>query len=380
VPQYRFAGTGPAAAVGAAALWIGDRVRRRGLGLLLVWALSGGAAVMLLLIGAAVPAHRLLAFAFGIPILVCAGIVSAARLLATRVPAAGPALGAIVVLAALSGVAFLGYRVWSPTVPWLKAEPYVESATAGEYLSLIGGDRPAIFVIDEPAQATGAVNLPFRVIRSALPGDQVKRTYVYLGNADLLLQGKKTVIPGNSRYNLVSRHFFAGLQPILDENPIVIALRTYNRHFAQLATAHPNQMLTEDMLLLRGPPPPTPIQHPPAPRPHSTVWFAAVTAAVLTVLFLVGLGWSMALVPGTAFVRAAMAPSFGVATLAIAGLLAGRLGLPLSGGGGLGVALATLLAGAAVAGARSRSWYGGAQTTKIKAEAAAPSGSPSPRG
>ena len=112
----------------------GDRGRRRGLALAAVWALSGGAAVAALGAGLAVPAHRILAFAYGIPILVAAGIVGLAAWLAARVPAAG----AVVVLAALAGVAFLGYRVWSPTIPWLKAEPYTEAQAAGNYLARFG--------------------------------------------------------------------------------------------------------------------------------------------------------------------------------------------------------------------------------------------------
>ena len=51
-----------------------------------------------------------------------------------------------------------------------------------------------VFVLDVPAQAIGAVNLPFRIIRSALPGDEIARSYVYVGNVEALLGGGPTIV------------------------------------------------------------------------------------------------------------------------------------------------------------------------------------------
>ena len=362
VPQYRFWAVGPAAAIGAWSLWRGgDRVRRRGLGLALVWALSGGAAVVALAIGLAVPAHRILAFAYGIPILVAAGIVGVGAWLATRVPPAG----ALVVLAALAGTAFLGYRVWSPTIPWLKAEPYTEAQAAGDYLAQVRGDHPVIFVIDEPAEATGAVNLPFRVIRSALPGGLVKRTFVYIGDVDELLAGRKTRIPGDPKFNLVSRHFFAGVRPELSHDPIVLAIRAYDRHFPSAGSGV--DLPTPNLYVARGPTPAHPVLQPSPPPPHSNAWFAAVTAATLAVLFFAGLGWSIALVPGSALVRSSLAPAFGIAVLVLAALVAGRANIGLNDGSGVAVAVAATAIG----------WVA-AVVPGIRAGSAAPSGSPSP--
>jgi hypothetical protein len=362
VPQYRFWATGPASAIGAGALWRGgDRVRRRGLGLAVVWGLSGGAAVAALAVGLAVPAHRILAFAFGIPILVAAGIVGAGTWVARRVPPAG----ALLVLAALAGTAFLGYRVWSPTIPWLKAEPYTEAQAAGSYLARIGGDHPVIFVIDEPARATGAVNLPFRVIRSGLPGGLVKRTFVYIGNVDELLAGRKTRIRGDPKFNLVSRHFFAGVRPELSRDPIVLAIRAYDRHFPRPGPGV--DLPTANLYVARGPAPANPVLQPAPPSPHSNAWLAAVTAATLAVLFLTGLGWSIALVPGSALVRASLAPAFGIAVLTLAALVAGRANVGLNTGSGVAVALAAAAIG-----------WAAAAVPSIRAGSAAPSGSPSP--
>src|SRR5205085_1430102 len=182
--------------------------------------------------------------------------------------------------------------------------------------------HPVIFVIDEPAKATGAVNLPFRVIRSALPGTLVKRTFVFIGNMNDLLAGKKTRIPGDPKFNLVSRHFFAGVRPELSHDPIVLAIRAYDRDFPSAASGV--DLPTANLYVARGPAPAHPILQPAPPSPHSNTWFAAVTAATLAVLFLAGLGWSIALVPGSALVRSALAPAFGIAVLVLAALVAGR--------------------------------------------------------
>ena len=74
-------------------------------------------------------------------------------------------------------------------------------------------------------------------------------------------------------------------------------------------------------------------------------WLALLSAAVLAILVVAGLGWSIALVPGSLLMGVSLAPSFGIAVLVLAGLIAGRLGIPLHGAPGVGVVIAGASAG-----------------------------------
>ncbi|MFN2543676.1 MAG: hypothetical protein ABR600_03765 [Actinomycetota bacterium] len=345
VPSYRFWATGPAAALGARLLWRGDHVRRRGLALAVVWAGAGAGAVVLLLMGVAAPAHRILAFAFGIPILVAAAAVGLARLLAVRLAVVGAVIGAAVVLAALAGQAFLGHRVWASQTPWAEPDGFIQAGTAGNYLKEVGGDRPAVFVIDRPTGLRSRVNLPFRVIRSAVPVDQIRRTYVYLGTVDDLLAGRPTTIAGNADFNELSQEFFDGLRPVLSRDPIVLTVDAFNQHFGALAKADPSALIAPGVLLVRGPAPTDTVAEPVPPQPHSNAWLAALTAAILAILFVAGIGWSVTLASGPLAVRAALAPAFGIAALALAGLLADQGGVGSSGASGVAVVSITAAAG-----------------------------------
>jgi hypothetical protein len=355
VPRYRFWALGPAAALGIPALRSKESQRRRGLWLLLIWALGGAAAVALVQAGAAIPAHRILAFSLAIPILATAAFVGFGRIAARRAATAGRVAGAVVILAGLAGSAFLGHRVWSSTVPWVDREQFAQSQLAGRYLETVHTDRPVIFVIDVPASTIGAVNLPFRIIRSALPGDVVRRTYVYLGDVDALLAGRPTLIPGDpTDFGELSQTFLDGVRPVLDEHPMVLVLRRFDRQFNRSAADAPDRVIDNDLLVVRGPLPDHSIAPPPPRRPHSNWWLAGTTALALAILLLAGSGWSMALLPGNTAISVALAPAFGIATLVLAGVIEGRLGFSLGGAAGICVMTVTTAAGWAARAASNR--------------------------
>ena len=88
------------------------------------------------------------------------------------------------------------------------------------------------------------------------------------------------------------------------------------------------------------------------------------TTALLLLLFVAGIGWSVGLVPAGALARAGAAPAFGVATLVLSGLVAGTLGFRLTGGSGIAIAASSATAGwivAALRGGRARTLLPGAR-------------------
>lgn len=103
------------------------------------------------------------------------------------------------------------------------------------------------------------------------------------------------------------------------------------------------EALSPELIVLRGPVPaewrPPPAE---APGPPSAARLAAHLALVLGLLWVVGAGWAVSLLPGEWLVRAALAPALGLAAVVCGGLLAGRLGV--DGLETAGVALAALLA------------------------------------
>ena len=165
----------------------------------------------------------------------------------------------------------------------------------------------------------------------------------------------------------MSRHFFAGVRPELGRDPIVLAIRAYDRHFPVPGPGV--DLPTSNLYVAKGPRPTAPVVQPAPPSPHSNAWLAAVTAATLAVLFVAGLGWAIALVPGSALVRASLAPAFGIAVLVLAALVAGRGGIGLIGASGVAVAVAAAALG-----------WAAAALARLRAASAAPSDSPSPPG
>jgi hypothetical protein len=81
---------------------------------------------------------------------------------------------------------------------------------------------------------------------------------------------------------------------------------------------------------------------PDPPRNASLVGLAVLTLLGLSAA---GVGWSGSLLPAGWLERVACAPAFGIASLALGGYEADRLGFRLTGASGVGVALAVTVLG-----------------------------------
>ncbi|MDP9342810.1 MAG: hypothetical protein M3Q23_12115 [Actinomycetota bacterium] len=366
-PAYRFQAFGPAAGAGAVATAFPATPRRlRGLALLLVWALSAPAAVVALHAGFGAPAHRLIAFALAIPVLV-AGLVVAVARAAGHVRWVGRPLGAVVVLAALAGLALLAHGVWFDrahpvwdvyplrTYPATQEQATAQARTAGSYLRRYGSGRPVVFVVQpSPTGNSLAVGVAAAgIIRDALPPQDILTTAFFLGRVEDLLAGRPTIEPANRRFDRVALRFWAGVQEV-GPHPIVIELAAFNPSPAAGRTAVPGHAISPGVLVVEGPQPAAELPAAATPRRPSTFGLAVLVLGIVAGLAGAGSGWAAALVPGGWLARASLSPALGLVVLSIAGLLADRAGLRLGGGGGVAVLAVSTAAGWALAVGRRR--------------------------
>lgn len=304
-----------------------DRARRRGLLLSLIWAGSAAVAVVAAIFVSRAPAHRLLPFALTIPILAAAGVVALARLLGRLRPLAlGRAAAALVIATALIAGAAVARTGWRPA-PATRADRLAEAMSAGRYLETVEDGRPVVFVIDPSGAGSPRkrMRVQFDVIRAGIPAAHILRTYAFLGDHRDLLEGRPTLRSGDALYNKISRDYWSSLEPVLEEDPIILALSSYVswQQRQELGGTPVGAGLT----VVRGPVPEerlapgADVGPPPAGR------MAAVAAIALLVLVGVGLGWSRSLLPVPWLEAVAMAPAFGVAVLVVGGAVGDRLGI-----------------------------------------------------
>lgn len=335
VPWYRFEIPGPMAAIGIPALWIPKRRERRwGLALALIWAGAGAAAVALLHLGVAAPAHRLLGFGLGLPILAAAGLTGLGRVISRLPPRpVGIALAALVVLAGLAGSGLISHLAWMDRAALkLPGLQVAQARAAGRYLQEVGNDHPVIFVINPPVKRYGqATTLYFGATRASLPSNQIRNAYIYLGDPAMLLSGRPTLREGDKGFNKVSQRHWEHARPLLADDPVILMLSAFNLGFRPREPV-PGLRLAEGVRLLSGPTPAdleglTPVL-PTAPSAGALIW---IFVSALLLLWVVGMGWSASLVPAGWFVRVSLAPALAIAALVLGQAIVARLGLDTPG-------------------------------------------------
>jgi hypothetical protein len=329
VAVYRFPLLGPLAVGGIAALLFPPHPsRRRGLLFVLIWAAAAGVAALASLL-LPVPAHRMVAFSLGIPILAAAAVAGGARMLLRRLPwVAGGIIVAALTTSVLAGSVWLARDGWR-SAPQDRLEALSEAAAAGRYLDVLGGDRPVVFVVaPRGPRPQVRASLQFDVIRVGLPPEQILRSHLYVGRPDRLLEGDPTVYEGRPDFTAVSRATWRDVRPILDRDPIILATAAFN---PDAVTAAPGgTSLPGGLTVFRAPATDVPAGPALSGSPPMPALVGSV-AAILALLLVAGAGWSAGLAPGGPLARMCLAPALGLATLIIGGLVAGSVGLDTPG-------------------------------------------------
>ena len=351
-PLYRLPATVLAAAGGLVSLLApGNAPDRRRAGWLLgAWALLPVGAALLYAAGLAVPVQRMLSFAIAIPLLGGLGAIAAVRLLRDRAgTVAGIAAAVLVVVALLAWLSF-GWDVWRSRRPWSDGSRLAEMHTLSGYLA--GASNPAVIVVDSVAtdiRSTaefGTISV-LRRVRAELPGAQALRTTVYLGDPDLLAVGRPTFRPDVPGFDELSRETWSAVRPLLDQDPVVVILRSHFVGFRETLREHPGWSSNGWMAVVQGPPAPT--AQPTSPARPAAGGLAGWWASSLVVITLAGAGWAGRFGAGSLSLRMGLAPAVGLASLVVAGLVAERLGIRMGGAGGVIVVLVVTVVGAAAA-------------------------------
>jgi hypothetical protein len=337
--RYRLPGAVAAAAVGG--IWLAvdgrERSRRRAGWLLIPWALVPAVAALAYAIGWTVPLQRALSFSLAIPILGALGLVAAVSWTRGRFGSlAAGAVGVLTVLALTASVMF-AWETWRSRKPWSEDRALADYRALGNYL--IEEGRPAIVVVDqgsgtERGRAGEFGTVPvMRRIRAELPGHLALRTTVYLGDPELLTEGRPTLRPEIVGFDDVSRETWLAARVLLPDDPTIVILRSHFNGFAEVVGAHPEWRTNGWMAVVAGPPPPS--DPPVIPGRPSPAALLAWWASSIAVISLAGIGWAARFGAGALGLRLALAPATGLAALTIVGLLVERLGVRTGGAGGV---------------------------------------------
>jgi hypothetical protein len=381
---YRLPGAVLAAAVGIASLLSppAEAGRRRAGWLLGPWALLPAGAALLYAAGRAVPVQRTLSFALAIPLLGGLGAAAAVGWVRDRAGRLLAVAAALVVAAAVLGSVSFGWDVWRSRRPWSEDRRLAELQTLARYLAATGG--PAVLVVDvTPLGATrshgelGTVPV-LRRIRAELPPSLVLGTTVYLGDPDLLAEGRPTLRPDIPGFDEISRETWRAVRPLLAREPVIVILRSRFEGFGAAVRDHPGWSANGWMAVVEGPPAPPgrPIV-PARPSPASLVTWWAASLGVVT---FAGAGWAGRLSGGSPGLAIGLAPAVGLASLIVAGTVAERIGIRMGGAGGVLIVIVVALVGAAAAVTRPPRAGGIAlgHRRKLATEASRPKGAVGP--
>jgi hypothetical protein len=350
---YRLPAAVLAAALGALSLVVprGEPGRRRAAWLLIPWAMLPALAALLYAVGRTVPMQRTLSFALAIPLLGALGAAGAIAWVRDRAGLLAGAAAALLTAVALLASISIGWDVWRSRAPWSDDRHLAEYRSLATYLAEAGG--PAVVVVDDTPEGTTRSHGEFgtvpvlRRIRSELPPLLALRTTVYLGDPDLLVQGRPTLRLGVPGFDEVSRETWRAVSPLLADDPTIVILRSRFNGFLQAVRDHAGWMSAGWMAVVSGPSPssagPTPPDRPPA---SSLVMWWAVSFAIITVA---GAGWAVRFAGGSLPLRFALAPATGLASSIVAGVVLERLGVRMGGAGGVMTAIVVTLAGAIAA-------------------------------
>lgn len=333
LPALRLPVWAVASTAGAAvSLSATDHRRRMTTVLLIGWGATVIVAALLFEAGWNVPPYRYATFALAFPILATLLVTTLGTFVARRLPILGPLIGVSMAVALVVWATSWSIDYWwsQPSIP---EEQFDQSLAAGRYLSSTGQERPVVYITSLPQ-----IVFPDHMLRAGVPPSFVDDVYVFPGTLRELrfLQenpGEELLNPGPNRRSQAARELIAD---VFLRDPIVLFLSSFNEG----RRAPPSPEVQPGVFVVQGP---SGVIEPGAPPGTSDVVVDAFALAAL--LSVVGIGWSVALAPGGLLAQAGLAMAFGLAVLAVAGTVAGRLGLPLRGGSGTALVIATALGG-----------------------------------
>jgi hypothetical protein len=271
------------------------------------------------------PPDRIITFGFALPVLAALGIAWVGGAITART---SPWIGWPVVAVLVGLLAWPTLGAWSRQQTFISPEDLSSATEAGRIAATTPPGTPLVVIVNDVD--TTSIFLATQVgniLRAAVPPDRARDVYVYVGDPGHFFAGEPT-FRGDPEYDTLSRQL---LDDIPEGDPAVFVIREFDRvggaqddpHFVRWSPA-----------VVSTVPDPRPLPAGDGELAASSPWaIAGATIAVAVFLWALGFGWARWTF-GDRVVSAAAAPGFGVAALAIGGLLGERLGVPLTGSWG----------------------------------------------
>jgi len=315
--------------------------RRMFLGVMVAWVVLTDVGILALLAGTGAPGQRLAAFCLPLPALAGIGLAGLSR--RGRPWLAAAVGGAILWLV----VAWLG---WGNQRPLATPKAVLETQAAGRLLAQQPGGTPLILVMDNRSGKSALfVIRALNYLRDAVPGERVPDVYGFVGSPSDLRAGHPSHT-GQPEHDQLADDLWVTLKPVEGRRPLAVVLREFDpRAFREAAGIHPPRSGVAVVAGFEG----SPSSHRPAtgapeglPSPWEPVWLSFV---LLIGFGVAGWPWAWAMVPTSPLrTQLALAPAFGYAAVAFAGIAFDAAGIRLSGAAWM-VVLVAAAGGALVA-------------------------------
>lgn len=333
--------------------------RRLFWGAMAAWVAVTVGGIAALFAGTSAPGQRLSAFCLALPAFGGIGLVAASR---------RPASAAVRRALLAGGV--VGYLAVAMAA-WARAQPVIASATslqiraAGAALAAEPAGTPLVLIADDRSARAGfSIPRDLNYLRDAVPTDRVQDVAIFVGPPAALLRGapSPTGIPEHDR---IADLFWSDLRPRLAGGPTPLAVvvqaidpEAYASvfHLPQVERYPPAYRIAPGVLTIPrydGTAPHGAVEAAAVAYPSDSgaarfsPWTPVVLApAVLLILAAAGWAWVRALVPNARTAATLpLAPAFGFAAIALAGMVADAAGLRMAKAGGMATVLAAISGG-----------------------------------
>ena len=264
----------------------------------------------------------------------------------------GPHAVSAVAVAVLAIPGAMGWYSHGPA-QWLDPSALRQAMTAGRYMEGLPEGEPVVYVVG-PRGRAGVVSVPLkeRTIRAGLPGSRAGDAYMFVGEPDDLLAGRRTVLDG-PLLERAALPYWRDVKGLLPHRPPALILKALaSRQYRKAVSTLGASEIGQGVALLRGPKPPAPLAAPPLPAAVPTVGAGLLWAVLLLALLsMAGAGWVLGTLGWSSppQVVVSLAPAFGAAALMLLALVANKAGVGLAGPGGVGTYAAAATSGLAMA-------------------------------
>jgi hypothetical protein len=280
------------------------------------------------------PPERIITFSFALPVLAALGIAWLWRL-GSRPSSTW--IARAVSIAAIAIMIAAAALTWREQGPFMSPDDIRSTTLAGRIASTLPPNTPLVFIVnDTDTTAVFLATHASNVLRAALPPDRVKDTFVYVGDATRFFERRPTV-RGDLAYDTLSRTSLAAIPP----DPVaVFVVREFDRDARD--RLDPRLFAWSDSVATTVPGATDLPAQANELHPSSAPRIAIATLLAATLLWGVGFGWARWTFEDLP-TAAAGAPGFGVAALAVVGVVLERIGVPLT--GAWGPTLVSVMAG-----------------------------------